>query len=109
MRAAKKIREIPSRLNGSFETLLAQFSVATRDLKPSIGPTAFVKRFTSSSTRILETRSAALVLVRGEDWELASAEGDASRIPHDEQVRFAQALSHLNWNPTEAVRFGSAN
>jgi len=108
MRAAKRIREIPSRLNGSFETLLAQFSAATRELKPSIGPTAFVKRFTSNATRILETTSAALVLVRGEDWELASAEGDASRISHDKQVQLAKELSHMKWNPAEAVRFDSA-
>ncbi len=108
MRAAKKIREIPSRLTGSFETLLAQFSAATRDLKPSIGPTAFVKRFTSSATRILETTSAALVLVRGEDWELVSADGDASRISHDKHVQLAEALSQVRWNPNEAVRFGSA-
>ncbi len=108
MRAAKKIREIPSRLHGSFETLLAQFSAATRDLKPSIGPTAFVKRFTSSATRILETTSAALVLVRGEDWEMASAEGNANGISHDEQVHLAEALSRMKWNPSEAVRFGSA-
>jgi two-component system NtrC family sensor kinase len=108
MRAAKKIREIPSRLNGSFETHLAQFSAATRELKPSIGPTAFVKRFTSNATRILETTSAALVLVRGEDWELASAEGEASRISHDKQVQLAEVLSHMKWNPGEPVRFDSA-
>ena len=108
MRAAKRIREIPSRLNGSFETLLAQFSAATRELKPSIGPTAFVKRFTSNATRILETTSAALVLVRGEDWELASAEGDASRISHDKQVQLAKELSHMKWNSVGAVRFDSA-
>ena len=108
MRAAKRIREIPSRLNSSFETLLAQFSAATRELKPSIGPTAFVKRFTSNATRILETTSAALVLVRGEDWELASAEGDASRISHYKQVQLAKELSHMKWNPAEAVRFDSA-
>jgi len=67
-----------------------------------------VKRFTSNAARILETTSAALVLVRGDDWELASAEGDASRISHDKQVQLAKELSHMKWNPAEAVRFDSA-
>ena len=67
-----------------------------------------MKRFTSNAARILETTSAALVLVRGDDWELASAEGDASRISHDKQVQLAKELSHMKWNPAEAVRFDSA-
>jgi PAS domain S-box-containing protein len=108
MRAAKKRRESPSRLGGSFETLLARFSAATRELKPSIGPSAFVKRFTSSAARILETKSAALVLVRGTDWELASADGEAAEISHDQQAQLAHALSEMNWSSAEVVSFESA-
>ncbi|MGB8592581.1 MAG: PAS domain S-box protein [Candidatus Acidiferrales bacterium] len=108
MRAAKKIRELPSRLEDSFETLLAQFSGATRELKPSIGPTEFVRRFTSCAARLLKARAAALVLVRGAEWELVSMQGSASPISHDLQVELAKALSELSWGPSEAMRFGSA-
>ena len=107
MRAAKKLRARSSRLNGSFETLLAQFSAATRELKPSIGPTAFVRRFTSSATTILRTTSAALVLVRGSDWELVSADGAAKQISQEQQVELASAFSRMNWGSSEVVRCGS--
>ena len=108
MRAAKNIREMPSRLSGSFETLLAQFSAATRELKPSIGPTAFVKRLTSSASEILEASACALVLVRGTDWELVSADGDAARLTRNLQAELASAISRIHWNQPDAVRAGSS-
>ncbi|HXW18802.1 MAG TPA: PAS domain S-box protein, partial [Candidatus Acidoferrales bacterium] len=107
MRAAKNTREVSSRLRGPFETPLAQFSAATRELKPSIGPTAFVKRLTSSAAEILEATSAALVLVRGADWEVVSANGDAAGLPRNLQIELAASLSKMSWSAAEAVRTGS--
>ena len=88
MRAAKKTRRLPARIRASFGTDLAahsardaadadlaQLSAATRELKPSIGPTEFVRRLTLCAEKMFEARSAALALVRGEEWEIVSAQG----------------------------------
>jgi len=108
MRAVKKIREIPLRLDDGFETLLAQFSAATRELKPSIGPTEFVRRLTSCAAKILETRSAALALVRGSEWEMVSLHGSIARMTPGDQVRLARALSQIEWRAGEVTRCGEA-
>src|SRR5208282_4091114 len=108
MRAVKKVRELSTRLDGTIETLLARFSAATRELKPSIGPTEFVRRLTSCAARILDARTAALALVRGSEWELVSFHGNEGRVAREKQARLARALSELNWSATEASRSGSA-
>jgi PAS domain S-box-containing protein len=108
MRAVKKIREMPLRLDDNFETLLARFSAATRELRPSIGPTEFVRRLTACASKILETDSAALALVRGSDWEIVSIHSTASRMSPADQVRLAQALSALDWHSGESTRCGAA-
>ncbi|HUJ80646.1 MAG TPA: hypothetical protein VLW83_02120, partial [Candidatus Acidoferrales bacterium] len=73
MRAAKKTRRVPARSRAGIDADLAQLSAATRELKPSIGPTEFVRRLTLCAGRMFEVKSAALALVRGEEWEIVSA------------------------------------
>jgi len=47
MRALKRIPEVPFRLDGSFESLLAQFSATTLELNPSLGTSEFARRLTA--------------------------------------------------------------
>ena len=53
MRALKRIREVPSRLDGSFESLLAQFSATTLELNPSLGTAEFARRLTTRAAEML--------------------------------------------------------
>src|ERR1700690_254486 len=92
MRALKKIREVPSRLNGSFESLLAQFSATTLELNPSVGTAEFARRLTTRAGEMLGARAVVLALGRGSDWEIAALSGPADRWEQLVQRRLALAL-----------------
>ncbi len=127
MRAAKKTRRVPARVRVSgdagarlgsaakgaaraaeADADLAQLSAATRELKPSIGPTEFVRRLTLCAARMFEVKSAALALVRGEEWEIVSAQGAAAELRKEEQAGLARGLASVNWQVGEATRFEAA-
>jgi len=88
MRALKRIRAVPSRLDPSFESLLAQFSATTRELSPSLGATEFSRRLTSRTADMLGARAVALALDRGSEWESAALAGPAQRGEHFVQQRW---------------------
>ena len=77
MRALKRIREVPSRLDGSFESLLAQFSATTLELNPSLGTAEFARRLTTRASEMLGARAVVLVLGGGSEWEVAALTGPA--------------------------------
>ena len=93
MRALKRIREVPSRLDGSFESLLAQFSATTLELNPSLGTAEFARRLTARAAEMLGARAVVLVLARAADWEIAALSGPAHRWEQMIQHRLATALA----------------
>ena len=72
MRAVKRTREVSSRLDGSVESLLAQFSATTLELNPSLGPKEFARRLTGRAAEMLSARTAVMALGHGNDWEIAA-------------------------------------
>lgn len=93
MRALKRIREIPARLDGSFESLLAQFSATTLELNPSLGTGEFARRLTARTAEMLGARAVALALGRGCDWDIAALSGPAHRWEGVVRRRLAEALA----------------
>ena len=93
MRTLKKTVEIPSRLAGSFERLLAQFSAATLELNPSIGAPEFARRLTARASEMLGARAAVLAVRRGTEWEIAALTGPAHRWDFPIQSKLAFALA----------------
>src|SRR5512137_1181416 len=87
MRALKKTREIPSRLDGSFESLLAQFSATTLELNPSLGAQEFARRLTARAAEMLGARAVLLTLAHGSDWEIAALTGPPHRWDSVSQLR----------------------
>src|ERR1700731_1615499 len=108
MRALKKTREIPSRLDGSFESLLAQFSATTLELNPSLGTSEFARRLTTRASEMLEARAAVLVLARGVEGGIAALSGPAQRWDATTQHRVANALAAQATVPAVDQRGGSA-
>src|SRR5271155_4893156 len=108
MRALKKTREIPSRLDGSFESLLAQFSATTLELNPSLGTSEFARRLTARASEMLGARAVVLVLARGPEWAIAGLSGPAHRWDAIIQHRLASALAEQATVPTVELRSGSA-
>jgi PAS domain S-box-containing protein len=108
MRALKKTREIPSRLDGSFESLLAQFSATTLELSPSLGTSEFARRFTARASEMLGARAVVLVLARGSEWAVAGLSGPAQRWDAIIQHRVARALAEQATVPTVELRSGTA-
>ena len=92
MRALKRNRELPDRLDGSFESLLAQFSATTLELNPSLGALEFARRLTVRAAKMLGARAALLTLARGSDWEVAALSGPAYRWDSVSQLRLTLAL-----------------
>jgi two-component system, NtrC family, sensor kinase len=94
MRALKPIREVRvrSRLNGSFERLLAQLSATTLELNPLLGKTELVRRLTARTTEILGARTCVLALRHGTEWEIAAISGPAHRWGRAVQRRLASTL-----------------
>ena len=99
MRALKRIREVPSRLDGSFESLLAQFSATTLELNPSLGTAEFARRLTDTRCRNAGARAVVLVLGRGSEWEIAALSGPAHRWEQVVQHRLAAALGEQARRP----------
>ena len=108
MRALKKTREIPSRLDGSFESLLAQFSATTLELNPSLGTSEFARRLTARTAEMLGARAVVLVLARGSGWAIAGLSGPAHRWDSIIQHRLASALAEQAAVPTVELRSGTA-
>src|SRR5271169_4198818 len=108
MRAVKRIREVPSRLDGSFESLLAQFSATTLELNPSLGTTEFARRLTARASEMLGARAVVLVLARGSEWAIAGLSGPAQRWDALIQHRLAGALAEQAKVPGGELRSGSA-
>jgi len=108
MRALKKTREIPSRLDGSFESLLAQFSATTLELNPALGTTEFARRLTARASEMLSARAVVLVLARGSEWAIAGLSGPAHRWDAATQHRLAGTLAEQATVPTVELRSGSA-
>ncbi|MGB0034614.1 MAG: PAS domain S-box protein [Candidatus Acidiferrales bacterium] len=84
---------MPTRLDGSFESLLAQFSATTLELNPSLGTTEFARRLTARAAEMLGARAAVLTLECGSEWEIAALSGPAHRWDARVQQRLGQALA----------------
>ena len=109
MRALKRIREAPSHLDGSPESLLAQFSATTLELNPSLGTAEFGRRLTARTAEMLGARSVVLALDRGSEWEIAALSGPARRWEQPIPKRLAAALAELSTVPTVGLRSGTAS
>src|SRR5271168_4800543 len=104
MRALKKTRELPARLDGSFESLLAQFSATTLELNPSLGAPEFARRLTDRAAEMLGARAALLTLARGSEWEVAALTGPAHRWDSVSQLRLTLALAEQASMPSVQPR-----
>lgn len=85
MRALKRVREEPARLDASVEKLLAEFSATALELTSSAGINEFARRLSARSAEMFGTRGAALALYSGSGWQIASLYGEAGRW--DEAIR----------------------
>ena len=108
MRALRKIREVPSRLDGSFESLLAQFSATTLELNPSVGTAEFARRLTIRASEMLAARAVVLALGRSGEWEISALTGVAERWDISVEDRLAHTLGEQGAVPSSALRFGAA-
>src|SRR6202522_3657826 len=108
MRALKRTREVSTRLDGSFESLLAQFSAATLELNPSLDKPEFARRLTARAAEMLGARSAVLVVARASDWEIAALSGPAHRWDAMTQHRLAGTLAEQATGLGSDLRTGLA-
>jgi len=108
MRALNRIREVSPRLDGSFESLLAQFSATTLELNPSLGTREFSQRLTVRAAEMLGARAAALALRHESSWEIAALHGSAQRWDPMTQHRLATALAERGATPGAESRGGAA-
>jgi PAS domain S-box-containing protein len=108
MRALKRTGEVSARLDGSFESLLAQFSAATLELNPSLNKPEFAQRLTARAAEMLGARSAVLVLARETDWEIAALSGPAHRWDAMTQHRLAGILAEQAEGLGSSLRGGLA-
>ena len=108
MRALKRSRDVSSRLNGSFESLLAQFSATTLELNPSLGAAEFSRRLTARAAEMLGARAAVLALAHDAEWEIAALSGPAHRWDPMTQHHLAGVLAEQARVPGEKLRQGSA-
>jgi two-component system, NtrC family, sensor kinase len=106
MRALKRIREIPSRLDGFFESLLAQFSATTLELSPSHGTAEFARRLTARAAEMLGARAAVLALNSRGVWTIGALTGPAHRWDAETQLRLASALAERASVPGGDLRAG---
>ncbi len=108
MRALKRIREVPSVRDGSFESLLAQFSATTLELSPSLGTAEFARRLTARAMEMLGARAAVLALRRNMEWGVAALTGTADSWARPIQRRLAMALAEQGNLPAVELRSASS-
>ncbi len=108
MRALKRIREVPPRLDSTLESLLAQFSATTLELNPSLGATEFARRLTARAAGMFDARSAVLALKRGSDWETAAFSHSPTHLQGAIRYRLAAFLAEAAGKAQSALRFDSA-
>jgi two-component system, NtrC family, sensor kinase len=108
MRALKRSRDVSPRLNGSFESLLAQFSATTLELNPSLGTAEFSRRLTARAAEMLGARAAVLAIASDPEWEIAALSGPAHRWDPMTQHHLAGVLAEQACVPGEKLREGSA-
>jgi two-component system NtrC family sensor kinase len=108
MRALKRSRDVSPRLNGSFESLLAQFSATTLELNPSLGAAQFSRRLTARAAEMLGARAAVLAIANDAEWEIAALSGPAHRWDPMTQHHLAGVLAEQARVPGEKLREGSA-
>ena len=108
MRALKRSRDVSPRLNGSFESLLAQFSATTLELNPSLGTAEFSRRLTARAAEMLGARAAVLAIASDAEWEIAALSGPAHRWDPMTQHHLASVLAEQARVPGEKLREGSA-
>src|SRR5580704_17540246 len=108
MRALKRTREVVSRPDGSFESLLAQFSATTLELNPSLGTPEFSQRLAVRAAEMLGARAAVLALRHENNWEIAALQGPAQRWDPMTQHRLATVLSERGATPGGELCEGSA-
>ena len=108
MRAVKRSADVSTRLDGSSESLLAQFSATTLELNPSLGTKEFARRLTARAAEMLGARSAVLVLARESDWEIAALSGPAHRWDAMTQHRLAGTLAEQAMSLGSELRKGLA-
>jgi two-component system, NtrC family, sensor kinase len=108
MRALKRSRDVSPRLNGSFESLLAQFSATTLELNPSLGTAEFSRRLTARAAEMLGARAAVLAIASHAEWEIAALSGPAHRWDPMTQHQLAGILAEQAGIPGEKLREGSA-
>src|SRR5271167_4046981 len=108
MRALKRSRDVSPRLNGSFESLLAQFSATTLELNPSLGTTEFSRRLTARAAEMLGARAAVLALAHEAEWEIAALSGPAQRWDPMTQHRLATVLAERADAPGAELSEGPA-
>ena len=109
MRALKRIAEIPARLDGSFESLLAQFSATALELNPSVGAAEFARRLTTRAAQMLGARAVALALGHDWQWKVEGLSGPAHRWDEATRQRLADVLAELAVAPVGgAPRSGTA-
>ena len=111
MRALRHIREIPARVDGSFESLLTQFSATTLELNPSLGPAEFARRLASRAAEMTGARAAALALSHGgqDSWGIASLAGSTLQCERATQQRLATALAKQAAGSGGPLRSGPAS
>src|SRR3984885_9437293 len=108
MRAVKRSADVSTRLDGSSESLLAQFSAATLELNPSLDKTEVARRLTARAAEMLGARSAVLVVARESDWEIAALSGPAHRWDAMTQHRLAGTLAEQATGLGSDLRTGLA-
>src|ERR1700727_2470383 len=108
MRALMRSREDLTRLDGSFESLLAQFSATTLELNPSLGTREFSERLTVRAAEMLGARAAVLSLRYESTWEIAALQGSAQRWDPMTQNRLATVLAERCAAPGAESREGPA-
>jgi two-component system NtrC family sensor kinase len=108
MRALRRTREVSSDLDGSLESLLAQFSATTLELNPSLGTSEFARRLTARTAQMLGARAAVLAVVRDSEWSIAGVSGPAHRWDAKVQQRLAAALAEQATVPAMDLRTGPA-
>jgi two-component system, NtrC family, sensor kinase len=108
MRALKRTREVSAGVDGSLESLLAQFSATTLELNPSLGTSEFARRLTARASQILGARAAVLAVARESDWAIAGLSGPAHRWDAITQHRLAISLAEQATVPAVDLRSGLA-